>query len=129
MTIRCYRQWASLTPDKHKADCSPIHSVFYNPAIPIVPGHVPEETNTIAQFTMANRPADTMMFCADLSAGDPASLGISILLANHTLEGVDYMQAVEQQNRYLLQVAPRTDDGAISQRVRGVQLWSDFLSM
>ena len=69
------------------------------------------------------------MFCADRSAGDPASLGISILLANHTLGDVDYMSAVMEQNEWLLRVAPRTDDGAISQRVADVQLWSDFLAM
>jgi len=106
----------------------PMLSVFYNPAIPIVPGYIPTESNTIAQYTIANKPADSLMFVQDLSAGDPASLGVSILLANHTLD-VNYTSAVNQQNDYLLRVAPRTEDGALSHRVRDVQLWSDFLAM
>jgi hypothetical protein len=107
---------------------STVHRVFYNPAIPIVPGYIPTESNTIAQYTIANKPADSLMFVQDLSAGDPASLGVSILLANHTLD-VNYTSAVNQQNDYLLRVAPRTEDGALSHRVRDVQLWSDFLAM
>lgn len=103
-------------------------AVFYNPAVPIVSGHVPEESNAIAQYTITNRPVGTMMFCEDGSAGDPASLGISVLLANHTLD-VDYMSAVNDENEYLFVHAPRTSDGAISHRVSEVQLWSDFVAM
>lgn len=106
----------------------PMLAVFYNPAVPIVSGHVPEESNAIAQYTITNRPVGTMMFCEDGSAGDPASLGISVLLANHTLD-VDYMSAVNDENEYLFVHAPRTSDGAISHRVSEVQLWSDFVAM
>jgi len=69
------------------------------------------------------------MFCEDGSAADPASLGISILLANATMPGVNYMSAVDDQNRWLFEVAPRTSDGAVSHRVSEVQLWSDFMAM
>jgi hypothetical protein len=103
-------------------------SVFYNPAIPIPAGHVPEESNAIAQYTIANRPAGIMMLCEDGSAGDPASLGIPVLLANHTMD-VDYMSAINDQNEFLFVHAPRTYDGAISHRVSEVQLWSDFVAM
>lgn len=103
-------------------------AVFYNPAVPIVAGHVPSESNAIAEYTITNRPVDTMMFCEDGSAADPASLGISVLLANHTMD-VDYMSAVNDENEWLFSLAPRTDDGAISHRVAEVQLWSDFVAM
>lgn len=103
-------------------------AVFYNPAVPIVAGHVPAECNAIAEYTIANRPAGTMMFCEDGSAADPASLGISVLIANHTMD-VDYMSAVEDENEWLFTYAPRTADGAISHRVSEVQLWSDFVAM
>ena len=69
------------------------------------------------------------MFCADGSAADPASLGVSILIANQTLQDVDYMSQVDDENEWLFQKAPRTSDGAISQRVEQVQLWSDFVAM
>ena len=120
----------SATPTTAYAASSDTHfSVFYNPSIPIVPGHVPTESNTIAEITIAQRPADTLMFCEDGSAADPASLGISILLANATMPGVNYMSAVNDQNRWLFEVAPRTSDGAVSHRVSEVQLWSDFMAM
>ena len=103
-------------------------SVFYNPAVPIIAGHVPTESNAIAEYTIANRPVGTLMFCEDGSAGDPASLGISVLLANHTMD-VDYMSAVNDENEFLFNHAPRTADGAISHRVSEVQLWSAFVAM
>lgn len=103
-------------------------AVFYNPAVPIVPGHVPEESNAIASYTITNKPAGTLMFCEDGSAADPASLGISVLLANHTTDA-DYMTAVNEENEWLFIHAPRTSDGAISHRVSEVQLWSDFVAM
>merc|ERR1712093_27654 len=108
----------------------PMLSVFHDPTIPISPlAGIPTEVNAIAQYTIANKPSDTLMFCEDASAADPASLGVSILLANVTVEAVDYMAAVEQENSWLLTHAPRASDGAISHRVAEVQLWSDFVSM
>jgi len=64
---------------------------------------------------------------SDGSAGDPASIGISILLANWTGQtngnGTNFASAVRDQLDFLLNVAPRTPDGAISHRVSIVQLW------
>ncbi|KAI0034814.1 Six-hairpin glycosidase-like protein, partial [Vararia minispora EC-137] len=64
------------------------------------------------------------------SAGDPASLGVAVLLANWTgLQGADYAGAAAAQMRYLLDTVPKTTDGAISHRVSEVQLWSDSVYM
>lgn len=63
----------------------------------------------------------------DAAAGDPASIGVAVLLANWTglggLDGLDYAGAATSQLEYLFEVVPRTSDGAISHRVAQVQLW------
>lgn len=62
----------------------------------------------------------------DGSAADPASIGMSVLLANWTRQdngSVDYAGAAKDQLDYLMQVVPHTSDGAISHRVSEVQLW------
>ena len=56
------------------------------------------------------------------------SLGVgqAVLLANWTrtnLSDHEFYYAATNQLTYLLDVAPRTDDGAISQRDDQVQLW------
>ncbi|KAF9446430.1 Six-hairpin glycosidase [Macrolepiota fuliginosa MF-IS2] len=70
----------------------------------------------------------------DASAADPASIGMSVLLANWTGQAngnasMDFAGAARDQLDYLLNVVPRTPDGAISHRVSEVQLWSDFVYM
>jgi len=62
----------------------------------------------------------------DGAAGDPASIGVAVLIANWTGQGnstLDYAGAAKDQLDYLLQKVPRTSDGAISHRVSEVQLW------
>lgn len=66
----------------------------------------------------------------DGAAGDPASIGVAVLLANWTgLQGADYAGAATAQMRYLMNSVPKTSDGAISHRVSEVQLWSDSTFM
>ena len=63
---------------------------------------------------------------ADGSAADPASIGVSVLLANLTGQDggqVNYSGAATDQLNFLLEKVPRTSDGAISHRVSEVQLW------
>lgn len=68
---------------------------------------------------------------SDSAAGDPASMGVAVLLANWTGLGssggdgeeVDYAGAATDQLNYLFEVVPKTSDGAISHRVAQVQLW------
>jgi len=66
----------------------------------------------------------------DSAAGDPASLGMVVLLANWTgqqqTDGLDYAGAAQDQLDFLFQDVPRTSDGAISHRTDQLQLWSVF---
>jgi hypothetical protein len=64
-------------------------------------------------------------FSGDSSAGDPASVGVAVLLANWTgLPGEDYGDAATAQMNYLFSSAvPKTTDGAISHRVSTLELW------
>ncbi|KAG1824531.1 Six-hairpin glycosidase-like protein [Suillus subaureus] len=70
---------------------------------------------------------------ADTSAGDPASIGVAVLLANWTgqgaLDGLDYAGAARDQLNYLFQNVSKTSDGALSHRVGQLQLWSDSVYM
>ncbi|KAG2148973.1 Six-hairpin glycosidase-like protein [Suillus clintonianus] len=69
----------------------------------------------------------------DTSAGDPASIGVAVLLANWTgqwaLDGLDYAGAARDQLDYLFQNVSKTSDGALSHRVDQLQLWSDSVYM
>lgn len=64
---------------------------------------------------------------ADTSAGDPASIGVAVLLANWTgqgaIDGLDYAGAARDQLDYLFQNVSKTSDGALSHRVDQLQLW------
>ncbi len=61
---------------------------------------------------------------------DPASLGVSVLLANWTGQtGENYSIAAKNELNYLLNTAPKTSDGAISHRSENVQLWCVQLSL
>ena len=61
----------------------------------------------------------------DASAGDPASIGVAVLISNWTkLGGANYAAAATAQVQYLFGSAvPKTDDGAISHVVSQLQLW------
>ncbi|KAG8996815.1 hypothetical protein FRB93_000627 [Tulasnella sp. JGI-2019a] len=78
--------------------------------------------------------SSSQLWGQDGSAGDPASLGVSVLLGNWTNAGnVDWVGAAEQQLNLLLTGTARATygpaAGAISHRVGYVQLWSDFVYM
>ena len=118
------------------------YSVFNNTRIP-PPQHAPPSSlDTVMQIAaqvIANRSAQLSgltppvpLFPGDASVGDPASMGVTVLIANWTGLGnssFDYASAATDQLNYLLNVAPKSDDGAISHRTDEVQLWSDFMSM
>ena len=86
---------------------------------------------TIARDAVAALPSDFAsnssgypLVNGDGAAGDPASIGVAVLLANWTgLQSADYAGAATAQLRYLLNSVPKTSDGAISHRVSEVQLW------
>ncbi|KAH9924009.1 Six-hairpin glycosidase-like protein [Fomitopsis serialis] len=143
---------------------APAYAVFFNSSLPPPAGNssLPDPYSyaalapvlQIAENAAANRSNSTgpqpVMYVDGAAAGDPASLGVAILLANWTGapdpeldrplnassphgvsfgRGVTYARAAAEQLEYLLTVVPRTDDGAISHRVEQVQLWADFTYM
>ncbi|KAH9906085.1 Six-hairpin glycosidase [Epithele typhae] len=68
----------------------------------------------------------------DGAVGDPASIGQAVLLANWTRTNhsdLSLSYAATNQLNYLLEDAPRSQQGAISQRADQVQLWADFVYM
>ncbi|KAH9911354.1 Six-hairpin glycosidase-like protein [Epithele typhae] len=85
--------------------------------------------SVVANLTNTSTVAQPLI-SGDGAAGDPASLGVAVLIANLTGQtGEDYGGAAADQLQYLLEKVPRTSDGAISHRVSQVQLWSDFVYM
>ncbi|KAG8887993.1 hypothetical protein FRB98_008591 [Tulasnella sp. 332] len=89
---------------------------------------------SIAETAVNNRSGSEQLWGADGSAGDPASLGVAVLVANWTnAPYAAYAQAAEQQLGLLLAGTPRVETGlaagAISHRTDSVALWSDFIYM
>lgn len=83
---------------------------------------------------MNNKTVGPQPLITDGSAADPASIGMSVLLAYWTEQAtgnedvggsgvVDYAGAAKDQLDFLLGVVKRTPDGALSHRVSEVQLW------
>ncbi|KAI0698006.1 hypothetical protein BC835DRAFT_1405518 [Cytidiella melzeri] len=94
-----------------------------------------EEVLTIAQSAVSKLSTSSapQPFYANSAAGDPPSIGVSVLIANWTGRGqqdnLNYAGAATDQLEYLFLKVPRTSDGAISHRVEKLQLWSDFVAM
>ncbi|ODN79264.1 hypothetical protein L202_03278 [Cryptococcus amylolentus CBS 6039] len=124
----------------------PAYSVFSSSAPLPLPADLSDddisELIDIAKTTMQQRPATNTSAAArggstllsDDAAGDPASLGITILLANAStsdaqVNGVGYGEAAEAELNYLLYDVPRTSSGAISHRADQAQLWADSIYM
>ncbi|KAF7363457.1 hypothetical protein MSAN_01001500 [Mycena sanguinolenta] len=122
----------------------PDFSVFSSTELP-PPTSVPSNTtsaiapvfsiaqNVVSALKLNSSSPPTALVNGDGAAGDPASIGVAVLLANWTGQGagdkLDYGQAATSQLEYTLNVVPRTSDGAISHRAAQVQLWSDSVFM
>ncbi|KAJ7774595.1 Six-hairpin glycosidase-like protein [Mycena maculata] len=120
----------------------PNFSVFSSTGLP-PPASVPSNTTTAIApvFSIAHNVVSALknttgpqpLIAGDGAAGDPASIGVAVLLANWTglgaADGLNYSAAAQDQLDYLLNVVPHTSDGAISHRVAQVQLWSDSVYM
>ena len=115
------------------------YSVFSSTSLP-PPSTIPSSLTSplapffaIAKSVVSNRTISNNktvgpqpLIPADGSAGDPASIGMCVLLANWTMQDagqIDYAGAAQDQLDYLFQDVPMTSDGAISHRVSEVQLW------
>ncbi|KAI1796305.1 Six-hairpin glycosidase-like protein [Ganoderma leucocontextum] len=110
-------------------------SVFYGAVPP--PAQLPTP-NTAADVigkataNISNFSGPSPLIDGDGAVGDPASLGVAVLLANWTRTDLSDNRlelAAKNQLDYLLNVAPQTPDGAISHRASEVQLWADFVYM
>jgi hypothetical protein len=95
-----------------------------------------DEVFDIVQAAVSKRPTSAtgpQPLFANSAAGDPPSLGVSVLIANWTGRGkqdnLDYAGAARDQLDFLFTSVPHTDDGAISHRIEKLQLWSDFVAM
>ncbi|KAG9123712.1 hypothetical protein FRC07_014203, partial [Ceratobasidium sp. 392] len=117
----------------------PSLSVFSGSAIP-PPTRLPKGENAtkvlaITDRVVQTRPPGVLSFMPDQSAGDPPSLGVSMLLANFTVRSPSvtgsnaYDAAIADQLNYILTRAPRAPNNAISHRVDQVQMWSDSVYM
>ncbi|KAI7786007.1 hypothetical protein LA080_005668 [Diaporthe eres] len=63
-----------------------------------------------------------------VSAGDPASLGVSAILLGQS-DSSTYSEAATRQVNELLNNVPRYSNGAIGHRYDAIMLWSDFIYM
>ncbi|KAG7528599.1 hypothetical protein FFLO_06053 [Filobasidium floriforme] len=117
------------------------------------PNTLPPILLSIVKQILSERPTEEqfpqgkgLILVEDGAAGDPASLGTHCLtVANHLsmLSEADYgldsaeewklmhdlQIAAIQEMRFLLEHAPKTEDGAISHRIGHVSLWADFIYM
>ncbi|KAF9693203.1 hypothetical protein EKO04_008616 [Ascochyta lentis] len=105
----------------------PTISVFSDNAFP--GGNIPKQST--AGTTYAKRYIKTSgntLTAAGVSAGDPASLGVSAILLGQS-DSSTYSAAATRQVNELLNKAPRYSNNAISHRYDSVMLWSDFIYM
>ncbi|KAH8979938.1 Six-hairpin glycosidase-like protein [Lactarius hatsudake] len=80
----------------------------------------------------ASKPFSTSWFPTVVDQGSHAQALASVLLRSWTLQdpgNTTFADAAASQLDYLLNVAPRAPNGAISHRVSQVQLWADFVYM
>ncbi|EPQ53342.1 hypothetical protein GLOTRDRAFT_117313 [Gloeophyllum trabeum ATCC 11539] len=123
---------------------TPSYSVFSSTPLPLPfsaytygPPSSLADVLAIAHGVVANQSQSDspQPFIKDSAAGDPASVGVAVLIANWTgyqsgNGSVDYARAARDQVEYLFSDSvPKTSDGAISHRVDQLQLWSDSVYM
>jgi hypothetical protein len=106
-------------------------SVFGSSLFSVTPGYLKSHQGSIQSLeyaknvivigTGANGLGD-----GDGAVGDPASLGVSAVLLSDYLspyEGMIYEDASDEEVYYIMNEAPRWDNGAISHRVAELELW------
>ncbi|KAI0352875.1 Six-hairpin glycosidase [Trametes cingulata] len=95
-------------------------------------GTAKDVTDWATRIVKAKDPSSLPLIDGDGAVGDPASIGVAVLLTNWTRtdrSDQEFSTAAAGQLQYLLDVAPKTSDGAISHRADQVQLWADFVYM
>ncbi|UKZ69361.1 uncharacterized protein TrAtP1_010369 [Trichoderma atroviride] len=108
---------------------------LYNPELsvfgsnPFPDGKVPPADPSTTALAYAkqfiNRNSQTLV--NDTAVGDPASLGVSAILLGQS-DSV-YIGAADRESDFILNVAPRWSNGAISHRPDVAELWADNMAM
>ncbi|KAL6792273.1 hypothetical protein GGI42DRAFT_177454 [Trichoderma sp. SZMC 28013] len=108
---------------------------LYNPELsvfgsnPFPNGEIPQADPSTTALAYAkqfiNRNSQTLV--NDTAVGDPASLGVSAILLGQS-DSV-YIGAANRESDFLLKIAPRWSNGAISHRPDVAELWADNMAM
>lgn len=108
---------------------------LYNPELsvfgssPFPNGKVPQANPNTTALAYAkqfiNRNSQTLV--NDTAVGDPASLGVSAILLGQS-DSV-YIGAANREADFILNIAPRWSNGAISHRADVAELWADNMAM
>jgi rhamnogalacturonyl hydrolase YesR len=109
----------------------------FNPDVFPLPDTLPDgyaaDVINIAKGVIARMPANASSFDDNNgAAGDPASQGMAVLLANWTRPDKSdhtFGDAALKELNYVLTMVPRHTNGAISHRKSEVQLWADSVYM
>jgi hypothetical protein len=96
---------------------------------PFPNGQIPKADPSIFALAYAQQfiATNAQVLVANSAVGDPASLGVSCILLGQS--DSTYIGAAERQADYLLNIAPRWSNGAISQRPDVAELWADNMAM
>lgn len=106
---------------------NPELSVYSSNAFP--GGRIPNaDPNTLAlKYARQFINTDSQVFVGNSAVGDPASLGVSALLLGQSDK--KFIAASNREADYLLNMAPRYSNGAISHRPDVAELWADNVAM
>jgi hypothetical protein len=108
---------------------------LYNPELSVYSGNafpngkIPNASPDTFALKYARQWINTQsqVFVGDSAVGDPASLGVSALLLGQSES--KYLDASDREADYLLNIAPRYSNGAISHRPDVAELWADNVAM
>ncbi|MBW0563454.1 hypothetical protein O181_103169 [Austropuccinia psidii MF-1] len=93
----------------------------------------PEKLLDLLDRILANRNTSQLpIIDGDGASGDPASLGVAVMIIAATTSGdisKKYQTLANNQIEWLLNHVPRSLEGALSHRDKEFQYWSDFLYM
>jgi len=126
-------EYGALTQALIELD-APTLAVFHPHSIP-PPTHNSKNTipaavwTTVTSITAKETANDTVLIDGAGAAGDPASVGPAIMLANTVEHNSTWTWDIQKELNHLLTQVPRSADGGISQRENEVQFWSDFMYM
>jgi hypothetical protein len=108
---------------------------LYNPELsvfgadPFPNGGIPDAAADTFALSYARQfiNRDSQVFVGNSAVGDPASLGVSAILLGQS-DGT-YIGASDREEDFLINIAPRFSNGAISQRPDVAELWADNMAM